>query len=284
MNDLKSIGELDFNPQPALSDQIIVENLEDPTAPTSRTTLRIVKDKFTGELTGTSEGFVNGREIYNELQEKVDKEEGKGLTTNDFTDKEKEILHNLLKNVTEVQENLGKLGLADISSLNALPVWERRLSDLFRTDLADFNTLQYACCLVTKNAEDFPGYLTDSDTSAYITTHRSGTNGLQLIVGAESGRIASRRMNGKIISEWTKSTDITLIDSYTSEETSAAPTADALRRLYLLLSDKMTELEMIVTGGDISVFPSEIILPATGGTAEIIINATGEWIIYQQNN
>lgn len=263
-----SIGELPFR-EVTLDDNIIVENLENAT-PTSRTTLKQVKDKFTGEITKESEGFVEGNElqkkfaeINKELSEKVSAEQGKGLSSNDFTENDKNKLDNLR--------------LSDIASLGDVPSWSRPLSELLRLD--SHNTLQYTNVIVAQDVQGFPALLPD-DTMGFVITHRNGQYGYQLIIGAQSGHILSRTSKNGTIGEWNKTAEQRLVDSYTSDRKDAAPTADALSQAFLLFSDKITELEMIVKGADISAFPNELIFPPEGGTAVLTIKAADSWTIY----
>lgn len=266
-----SIGELPYR-EATFEDNIVIENLESAT-PTSRTTLKQVKEKFTGEITKESEGFIEGEKLYNrfseiieELSRKVTTEKGKGLSSNDFTDDNKNKLDNLK--------------LSDIASLGDIPVWHRAITDLFRMDLQDFNNLQYANVVVTSDTMGFPSALLSDDKLGFVVTHRNEQNGYQLIIGAQSGQILSRCLVNGAISEWNKVAEQQLVDSYNSDRKDAAPTADALSQLFLLFSDKITELEMIVKGADISVFLNEMMFPPEGGIAVLTIKATGFWKIY----
>lgn len=284
------ISELPYKSIPEANDNIIIENLNTP-EPTSRTSLDQVKESFAGNIAENDEGFVKGNDVHkkvkavtedlhdivkditDKLENKVSNEEGKGLSTNDYTDQEKQ-------DVKNIKERFATLNLSDISNTNDIPVWERPIAELLKIGTKEFNSLRYRCCLASAELEDFPDSLKETDTVAYVITHRNGKEGFQLVIGQSSGQIITRSQSEKGLTKWTKSSEMKLVDSYNSDLTDTAPTADALRRAFMMISDRILELDMIVKGGDISVFPYEIIFPPEGGSATLIIKAKGTWTIY----
>lgn len=145
-----------------INDNIIVESLENPSVPTSRTPLEEVKKLFSGEISEGNENFVRGKDIHQQLE--------------------------ALK-----------------AAANNICPWNDSLSELCTMPLAGFVKLQYDCCLVQSTLPDFPADLQGSDTSAYVFTNRDEKNAVQILVGASSGIMATRRMNNNILTEWTYS-------------------------------------------------------------------------------
>lgn len=154
-----SIEKLPIRENPELNDNIIVESLENPSVPTSRTTLEEVKRIFTGEIDGDNENFVKGKDIHQQLE--------------------------TLK-----------------AAANNISPWTKSLAHLCTITLVEFVNLQCDCCLVQSSVLDFPADLIESDTEAYVFTNRSEKNAVQILVGAMTGIIATRRMNNSILSEW----------------------------------------------------------------------------------
>lgn len=68
MSTIISIEELPLRENLESSDNIIVESLENPDVPTSRTTIEEVKKLFTGQVTEESNGFIKGQEIHQHLE------------------------------------------------------------------------------------------------------------------------------------------------------------------------------------------------------------------------
>lgn len=157
-----SIEKLPLRDKLELNDNIIVESLENPSIPTSRTTLEEVKKIFTGEITEDNENFVKGQDVHQQLE--------------------------TLK-----------------AAANNICSWNKNLSELCTMPLEVFIQLQYDCCLVQSTIPDFPTDLKDIDTTAYVFTNRDEKNAVQILVGATSGIIATRRMNKTILTEWTYS-------------------------------------------------------------------------------
>lgn len=154
-----SIEKLPIREKLEIKDNIIVESLENPSVPTSRTTFEEVKKIFTGEITRDNENFVKGQDVHHQLE--------------------------TLK-----------------AAANNICPWKKSLSELCTMPLAEFINLQYDCCLVQSTAPDFPADLQESDTAAYVFTNRDEKNAVQILVGATSGIIATRRMNKTILTAW----------------------------------------------------------------------------------
>lgn len=160
MNEEKiSIEQLPNRENLEFNDNIIVESLENPAVPTSRTNLKEVKKLFTGQISEGNAGLIEGKEIHRQLE--------------------------ILK-----------------AAANNICPWGKNLSELCTMPLADFIKLQYDCCLVQSIIPDFPADLKENDKSAYLFTNREAKNAVQILVGANSGIIATRRMNNSILSEW----------------------------------------------------------------------------------
>lgn len=157
-----SIEKLPLRESLEINDNILVESLENPSVPTSRTTLEEVKKLFSGEISERNENFVKGKDIHQQLE--------------------------ALKAAT-----------------NNISSWKNGLSELCTMPLAEFIKLQFDCCLVQSTIPDFPADLQGSDTTAYVFTNRDEKNAVQILVGATSGIIATRRMNHSILTEWTYS-------------------------------------------------------------------------------
>lgn len=107
------------------------------------------------------------------------------------------------KTLADIDRELQNLDMENISNANDVPVWERTISDLFRIDLGQFNTLRYSCCKVSAQLSDFPADLKETDSIAYVFTHRNSQEGIQILVGAQSGIMLTRRKNEGKLTEWT---------------------------------------------------------------------------------
>lgn len=153
------IEKLPFRQHLEFQDNIIVESLEDPSIPTSRTTIEEVKKIFTGKITEKNDGFISGKNIHEQLE--------------------------ILK-----------------SADNNVCVWKQTMADLFTITLSDFIQLQYDCCLVPSSVSDFPADLREEDNNAYLFTNRNASDGVQILIGAQSGYQYTRRLNNGVLTEW----------------------------------------------------------------------------------
>lgn len=88
-------------------------------------------------------------------------------------------------------------------SLNNISAWNQRMSDLFTIPLRDFIDLKYDCCLVSSLVPDYPETLKHTGEDAYLFTNRNARHGVQLLIGASTGFLLTRRLNNGIITSWT---------------------------------------------------------------------------------
>lgn len=156
------IEELPLRENPELKDNIMVESLDNPDVPTSRSPISEIKRLFTGIITQESDGFPEGHEIYEQFE--------------------------ALK-----------------AAANNICSWNREISELCTMELNEFIQLKYDCCLILSSVPDFPADLKESDASAYVFTNRNKNNAVQILIGATTGVIATRRMNNSLFTEWTYS-------------------------------------------------------------------------------
>lgn len=105
------------------------------------------------------------------------------------------------KTVRELDILIGQLN----GQLNNIARWERSLSDLLTMPLSEFNNLGFDCCYVPSKLDGYPDELTDRDKHAFIFTNRSATLGVQILVGAQSGILATRQKENETITRWTYS-------------------------------------------------------------------------------
>lgn len=156
------IEQLPLRENPDFKDNIMIENLDNPAIPTSRTPISEVKRLFTGIITQESDGFPEGKEIHGQFE--------------------------TLK-----------------AAANNICPWNKNISGLCTMELNEFIQLKYDCCLIQSSVPDFPADLKESDASAYVFTNRDKKNAVQILIGAETGIIATRRMNNSLFTEWTYS-------------------------------------------------------------------------------
>lgn len=103
------------------------------------------------------------------------------------------------KTVKEIEGRIERVA----SNLNNVKDWQQPMALLLRMSLEEFVSLQYDCCLVASDLEDFPEDLKETDNMAYLFTNRNDTFGVQELIGASSGLHFSRRMNDNALTGWT---------------------------------------------------------------------------------
>lgn len=88
------------------------------------------------------------------------------------------------------------------ASLNNVVGWDRAMSVLFTLPLDEFINIKYDCCLVPSSVSDFPADLREEDNNAYLFTNRNASDGVQILIGAQSGYQYTRRLNNGVLTEW----------------------------------------------------------------------------------
>lgn len=110
----------------------------------------------------------------------------------------KEIEKLIADAVTSTDESIRTLKAV----LNNVVNYSQPISTLLTIPLSEFIELKYDCCLVPSFVKDYPADLKADDSNAYVFTNRNAENGVQILIGAKSGIIATRRMNNSALTEW----------------------------------------------------------------------------------
>lgn len=87
--------------------------------------------------------------------------------------------------------------------LNMVKPWTSAMSELMTMPEERFIEQQCGCFLVLSTVPDFPEDLKVSDSQAFVITKRGFDDGVQIIVGAESGYQYTRRMIDGVLTRWT---------------------------------------------------------------------------------
>lgn len=88
------------------------------------------------------------------------------------------------------------------TDLNTVKPSEIVMSDLMLMPLEQFIEKQCGCFLVPSSLADFPGELKETDSQAYLLTQRNTSDGVQILIGAQTGFQYTRRLNNGILTGW----------------------------------------------------------------------------------
>lgn len=87
--------------------------------------------------------------------------------------------------------------------LNTVKPWNSAMSELLTMPEDRFIEQQCGCFLVPSTVSDFPEDLKESDTQAFVITNRGDDDGVQILIGAQSGFQYTRRMINGVLMGWT---------------------------------------------------------------------------------
>lgn len=104
-----------------------------------------------------------------------------------------------IRTLKYVHDALSQLG----NSVHRIFRWEQALSELLTMELTAFTALGYRCVQVSSLVTDFPEELQGIDTEAFVFTSRSDNEGLQILIGSQSGYTATRCMQAGNTGKWT---------------------------------------------------------------------------------
>lgn len=102
------------------------------------------------------------------------------------------------KTLLEIEDAVNHLKV----NMNGVILWNCPISDLLTISIDEFIALQCNCCLVRSGLSDFPNDITDTDKSAYVFTSRSENNGIQELIGVQSGCHFSRCLEHGTLTDW----------------------------------------------------------------------------------
>ena len=87
--------------------------------------------------------------------------------------------------------------------LNTVKPWKSAMSELLTMPEDRFVEQQCGCFLVPSSISAFAEDLKESDTQAFVITNRGDDDGVQILIGAQSGFQYTRRMIDGVLMGWT---------------------------------------------------------------------------------